>query len=133
MTMSYIYGSLITASGELRVFNLIITLGIFVNWSLNLYLIPKTGAKGAAIATLITQSLIFCGQFILARNKFKLRFPLVFTTKLLVYVTCSFGIVHVFHELIEWPWLIEAISAGLFLVLSSFIIGFFRLSFADEN
>jgi len=55
MAMSYIYGSLIIASGSLRSLNIIFVIGIILNWTLNWLLIPQYMAIGAAGATLLTQ------------------------------------------------------------------------------
>ena len=57
MTMTYIFGTLLTANGSLRQLNIAAGLGVVLNIGLNLYLIPKEGAYGAAIASLITQGL----------------------------------------------------------------------------
>ncbi len=57
MTMTYIFGTLLTANGSLKQLNIAAGLGVLLNIGLNMYLIPKEGAYGAAIASLITQGL----------------------------------------------------------------------------
>ena len=52
---TYIFGTLLTANGSLRSLNYMAFGGVLLNVSLNLYLIPKYGAYGAAIASMITQ------------------------------------------------------------------------------
>ena len=52
---TYIYGTWLTSLGRLKVLNLIALGGFILNFVLNLWLIPKTGAAGAAMATCITQ------------------------------------------------------------------------------
>jgi len=61
----YIYGTLLTANGNLGRMNQVFLLGVALNIGLNLWLIPRQGALGAAIATCFTQALVWIGQVIL--------------------------------------------------------------------
>ncbi len=58
MALLYVVGTLLTAVGELRLLNSIALVGVVLNLLLNFILIPRLGAWGAAIATVITQSLV---------------------------------------------------------------------------
>jgi O-antigen/teichoic acid export membrane protein len=66
MCISLIYGTLLTANGDLRFMNQLSVIGIVLNVVLNALLIPDYGAAGSAFATLVTQSftslilLVFC-------------------------------------------------------------------------
>ena len=51
-----IFGTFLTAKGDLRFLNILSIGGIVLNFGLNYALIPTYGAEGAAIATLGTQS-----------------------------------------------------------------------------
>ena len=64
MSAIVIFGTLLTAKGELRFLNTLSLIGIVINIIINYSLIPVYGAWGAAIATLITQSSIALIQFI---------------------------------------------------------------------
>ncbi len=57
MTVTYIFGTLLTANGNLKALNIAAASGVFINIGLNYYLIPEHGAYGAAIASLITQGI----------------------------------------------------------------------------
>jgi len=57
MTITYIFGTLLTANGNLKALNIAAASGVFINIALNFYLIPEQGAYGAAIASLITQGI----------------------------------------------------------------------------
>lgn len=70
VALTYIYSTLMTASAKLKVFNILLACGVVVNFGLNLYLIPTLQAEGAAIATLITQSMLLIGQIILVFSTF---------------------------------------------------------------
>ncbi|MEO8068210.1 MAG: oligosaccharide flippase family protein [Flavobacteriales bacterium] len=54
---TYIFGTLLTARGDLRLLNWMAFGGMVLNVLLNLYMIPHHGAPGAALASLITQAL----------------------------------------------------------------------------
>ncbi|MAQ70282.1 MAG: hypothetical protein CMD23_04225 [Flavobacteriales bacterium] len=71
VSSTYIYGTLLTANGNLFYLNIIAGLGVFLNIFLNLILIPKYHAFGSAVASLITQSLTGLAQLILCFYIFK--------------------------------------------------------------
>lgn len=69
---TYIFGTLLTANGSLRLLNYMAAGGVVLNVVLNLILIPKYFALGSASASLITQALTAIAQIILAVVVFKL-------------------------------------------------------------
>jgi O-antigen/teichoic acid export membrane protein len=70
MSSIYIFGTLLTAKGSLKILNLIALSGMVLNVSLNLYLIPHYGALGATIATLITQIFAALAHIIATHRQF---------------------------------------------------------------
>jgi len=63
---TYIFGTLLTASGELRRLNILAGAGALLNIGLNLILIPIWKAEGAAWASLVTQVITALVQLALA-------------------------------------------------------------------
>lgn len=63
---TYVFGTLLTAGGELRALNWLAGCGALLNIALNAFLIPRWQAEGAAWAALITQSLTAVAQVVLA-------------------------------------------------------------------
>jgi O-antigen/teichoic acid export membrane protein len=57
-SMMHIFSSLLTAAGHLKTLNKIFFIGIVVNLCSNFWLIPKMGAKGAAITTACSEVLV---------------------------------------------------------------------------
>lgn len=115
MCISLIYGTLLTANGQLKVLNWISIIGILINLSVNVVLIPKYGAAGAAIAVLFTQSFTALAQLIYCHVKYSLTIhwkealnyglfiALLFTIPLMLkdtifqfYIQVSFGIIGLF-------------------------------------
>ena len=72
ISMNFIFGTLLTASGELKVLIWISFLGICLNILLNVYLIPKYGALGAAFTAFVTQFFTAFTQCIYAIKKFNI-------------------------------------------------------------
>ncbi len=70
--MFYVYGTLMTANENLKQLNLIAFGGLFINVLLNFILIPKFGAFGAAITTMITQFFAGLAQLIFVVRHFKM-------------------------------------------------------------
>jgi len=58
MCTTLLFGTVLTANGNLKFLNITAGVGILVNISLNAILIPLYGAQGAAIATVSTQSAV---------------------------------------------------------------------------
>jgi O-antigen/teichoic acid export membrane protein len=70
MSTSMIFGSLLTASGELTLLNSFSLLGVFLNIGLNLFIIPSWGASGAALSCLITQGMMALVQLLICIKRF---------------------------------------------------------------
>ena len=67
--MMYIYSTLLTANGNLRLLNKIAIAGVIINLTLNSILIPRYQAAGAAFTAFITQTtLAFCFMLFSGKN-----------------------------------------------------------------
>jgi len=77
ISMIYIFGTLLTANGNLRVLNITSGIAIVINLAINFTLIPILEARGAAIATLSTQISIAAMQFFLAFRLLKIPFSIL--------------------------------------------------------
>jgi O-antigen/teichoic acid export membrane protein len=72
---TYIFGTLLTASGDLKALNWMAACGMVLNIGLNLLLIPRYQALGAAWASLITQGLTALVQMGIAMRRFRFAIP----------------------------------------------------------
>ncbi|NJK96169.1 MAG: hypothetical protein HC905_15775 [Bacteroidales bacterium] len=69
VSLTYIFGSLMTAGGKLLQLNIVAGVTLIINLSLNLTLIPAWGITGAAVATITAQlfaataQIIFCIRY----------------------------------------------------------------------
>lgn len=71
IALIYIYGTLLTAAKTLRFLNVLAFCCVLLNLILNLLLIPGHGIRGAAVATLITQSIFAIGCLFNSQRRLK--------------------------------------------------------------
>lgn len=122
MTGTYIYGTLLTANGNLRKMNYIFTGSIVLNVLLNWWLIPQIQAVGASIATLITQGLVLIAQIILAIQLVDLKVKPKMIGQLLLYVTACFLIGYAFQSNLSYNWQIKFILTLICSGLAAFLL-----------
>ncbi len=72
ISLTYIFGTLLTAGGHLRQLNLFAAASLVLNVVVNLILIPRFGALGSAYASLTAQSFMAVAQTLLAVRLFHL-------------------------------------------------------------
>lgn len=127
VSLTYIFGTLLTAAGELRKLNFMALAGLILNLILNFVLIPIWKAEGAAIATLITQLLTALAQIYLAKNYFNfsslkatLFKQIIFTTSLIILVF--------FLASFENKFLLNFAILSVTTILLFFILGFIKFS-----
>lgn len=103
----YIYGTLLTANGNLRRMNQVFVLGVLLNIGLNLWLIPRQGALGAAMATCCTQALVWLSQIILVHQI--LRLPVKVSTffQILGYSSLAVLVNFYIRDYLDWGWFVK--------------------------
>lgn len=92
---TYIFGTLLTANNNFKQLNLMAAASIVLNISLNLILIPKFKAVGAAWASFSTQSFSGLVQIFIAYKIFKLKFRSldIYTFLFWIAILLTFGII----------------------------------------
>jgi O-antigen/teichoic acid export membrane protein len=82
ISSTYIFGTLLTANGNLKQLNTMALVGISINLILNIILIPQFKAMGAAYSSLVTQFFTATMQVYLCYKNFKFRvnYRLIITT-----------------------------------------------------
>jgi len=83
---TYIFGTLLTANGSLKLLNLTAATGVVLNVGLNLWLIPRFGAMGAAWISMATQLLMAVLQLLIVQKIFHLRIDYLLLLKLTGFV-----------------------------------------------
>lgn len=72
ISVTYIFGTLLTAGGHLRLLNIFAATTLLINVAVNLLLIPRMGAAGSACASLAAQTFMAVAQLVLAVRLFRL-------------------------------------------------------------
>ena len=85
ISLTYIFGTILTANGSLKALNTMAIFGVVLNLMLNIILIPKLEAYGAAIATLITQSLTAIIQIAIAYKVFQFKLNVKLYINIMLY------------------------------------------------
>ncbi|MDA3880878.1 MAG: polysaccharide biosynthesis C-terminal domain-containing protein [Prolixibacteraceae bacterium] len=70
ITTTYIFGTLLTANGSIRQLNIMAAVGMVLNITLNLLIIPRYQALGAAFVSLLTQAATALAQVLIATKIF---------------------------------------------------------------
>ncbi len=135
VSASYILGTLLTANGNLRLLNRIAAVGVVVNVLLNLVVIPRWGAIGAAWASLATQLVVVASQTMAVQKQFASPFSVFLFGKILLY-TMSLLLLNKFAHMLplaEWLLilLVAAVSGALVFVFGFVQFSFLRRLFSD--
>lgn len=119
---SYIFGTLLTANGSMKQLNLISLAALITNFSLNMLLIPMYQAKGAAIASLITQGLVACSQLYFTHKLLRLDVTKHTAVRFLFFGAMVVPVALVLHHL-PFAWYINFVITGITLAGSALLIG----------
>ncbi|PJA07276.1 MAG: hypothetical protein COX70_07480, partial [Flavobacteriales bacterium CG_4_10_14_0_2_um_filter_32_8] len=98
---TYIFGTLLTANGNLKVLNKLAIGGVLLNFVLNLILIPKYQAIGSAVASLITQFIIVFLQIIIVKNVFKFKVNYKLLGSLILYILFVFFVFKIINSYVS--------------------------------
>jgi O-antigen/teichoic acid export membrane protein len=122
ISLTYIFGTLLTASGNLKKQNYVALGGIAVNVILNLILIPKFFALGSAIASLVTQLITGLLQVYLCYKVFHFKFNKKLLISLFLYVIGLFFINYFTLNLTK-QWMFNFVIMLTFSGLLAFVTG----------
>ena len=86
ISMTYIFGTLLTANGNLKQLNLMAASGMIINFILNFILIPRYQALGSAYSSLVTQGLTAFFQIMIAKRIFKFNFNFTLLLRIILFI-----------------------------------------------
>lgn len=98
ITFTFIYGTILTANGNLLFLNLVSLFSILLNFSLNLIFISKYGAVGAAFTSLITQAAIGIAQLAYYKRIFQDTIDLKTIARLVGFALATFTMAFLIHD-----------------------------------
>lgn len=112
---TYVFGTMLTAKGSLLLLNRIAFGGFLLNIILNGILIPGYGAKGAAIATLSTQSLSAIAQAVYSFRLAQIKWGAAFFLRFSIFSIQAVIVASLIHHYLDWEWWLKMV----FIVLAS--------------
>lgn len=117
ISVTYIYGTLLTAAGRLRQLNIMAAVTLVVNIVVNIICIPSMGAVGSAWASLVAQSFMALAQIVVALRIFNIHIEPRYIIKIILF-TLSIVAIVAFAPLSDW-WLhmILALSVAIVVAL----------------
>jgi O-antigen/teichoic acid export membrane protein len=124
---SYIYATLLTANGNIRTLNGMAAAGVLISILLNLFIIPRYGAPGAATVAAITQwFLAICAIFFATRKANLPEHPKWVGAHIaFLLLMCTTAVV-LHYQHIKWPY-----SAVLFAIIA--LVGVLGFRFVSPS
>ncbi len=122
MSVTYVFGTLLTANGSMYRLNIVAASGMLLNVALNLILIPQFESVGSAVASLITQGLTAAAQVYIAVRLFKFRPSRAYVLRFMGFVSGLLLLVVIRPEFSPL-WVHNALISVAICVGWAFILG----------
>ena len=120
ISSSYIFGTLLTANNSMKVMNLMAAAGMICNIGFNAIFIPRYGAWGAAVVSVITQFFTGIIQIILSLKYFKFHIPYKDIAKMTVFILINLLLFYFLKGGISENWIYNV----LILCVTGFAVAF---------
>ncbi len=112
ISTTYIFGTLLTANGNLMQLNSVAFSGMVLNIFLNFLLIPAFQATGSAVASLFTQLLVATVQILVVRKIFRLQTNHGFLLRLVLFIAGTVLIAWL-STMLPFPWIVNLAAMGI--------------------
>jgi len=118
ISITYIFGTLLTANGNLKQLNIVAACGVVINIALNCMFIPHFQAVGAAFTSLCVQFTTCVIQFFIAKKIFNLRLGTNYWLRLMAFLSLITLTVYLSTRLTTiWP-VSFAIAAVICIIIA---------------
>jgi len=118
ISITYIFGTLLTANGNLKQLNIVAACGVVINIALNCMFIPHFQAVGAAFTSLCVQFTTCVIQFFIAKKIFNLRLGTNYWLRLMAFLSLITLTVYLSTRLTtNWP-VSFAIAAVICIIIA---------------
>jgi len=101
ISTTYVFGTLLTANGNLKLLNIVAASGMAINLLINVLLVPRMLAVGSAYASMITQFVTAILQALIAVRVFKFKPDYRYLSTLLIFLTGVLLISHFSKQIFE--------------------------------
>lgn len=127
ISTTYIFGTLLTANGNLKYLNIMASFGMLLNVVLNFILIPKYNVLGAAVSSMTTQIFTALSQVFIAKKVFDMKIDYKLLVSLIIFVGVSFIISKILSLYVQ-HWIKEAFLTGILCLILAFVTGLFKIN-----
>ena len=115
---TYIFGTLLTANGSLKLLNWVALTGVVISLVLNFVLIPQFEAIGSAFTSLAAQGITGILQLYFAFKLLNINFELSYVLRLILFIILA-SISAYLSSFIDYNWIVQlALSTSLILLIS---------------
>lgn len=126
VSISYLYGTLLTANHNLRQLNIAAAITVIINVGLNLLLIPRHQALGAAISSLVSQGFFALTQLTLSIRVLKIPANRDIYVKLIAFLVIN--LLSGYLSLLIPGWIPGLLFLAISCAGSAILLGLIRLS-----
>ncbi len=116
ISTTYVFGTLLTANGNLKYLNLVAFSGMVMNLALNFILIPRLEATGSAYSSLTTQMIMAFIQVLLVIKIFKFRFNFKYLLMLGIFVLAVY-LFNISSQFLPFDWKISFLLMVVFSII----------------
>lgn len=127
IAMTYLFGTLLTANGSMKVLNLIAVVGIVINVTVNLLLIPRMQACGSAVASFCTQFVVSALQFVLAMRIIGIPLKSLPWLQCVLFLSVLVPVVWFAPSILHINMLWQLVILAVFAVALAFATGLLRV------
>ena len=117
ISMTYVFGTLLTAAGKLRQLNILAAVTLVINVTVNLLAIPRYGAMGSAWAAVTAQSFMALAQIIVALRMIHLHPAKGYLLRLLLFAAAVTAAMWLLPAMPWWAILATGTAAALVIAL----------------
>jgi O-antigen/teichoic acid export membrane protein len=123
--LMYVYSTLLTANGSMKMLNIIAVCGVVLNLALNFLLIPRYNAAGAAATSFITQTVLALAFVVCATRVARLPFNMKWILALTGYLLLAILIIYVIVTLLPaLHWVVQLSLFASVCFASMFVFRF---------
>jgi O-antigen/teichoic acid export membrane protein len=121
MAINYVFGTLLTANGNLKALNIFAGIAVVLSLVINLVLVPRIQATGSAYASLSANGFLCIAQVIFAIYIFKIKANWRYLSALILFVT-GIVVAGYFSKQISSNWILNFGIWGGTAILLSFVL-----------
>lgn len=121
ISLTYIFGTLLTAGGHLRQLNILASVALTINVGANVLFIPRYGAVGSAWASLAAQSFMAVAQMIVAMRIYSMCPSASYVLRFVLFIVAVVGS-NMACASLTLPWLWQLAFAAVLSLLAAVLL-----------